>query len=130
MNNYKENECSCKVCQSMCKTPCIGTPIEMGAILVAGFRDRLSLTGWAYGKIVGTHSEIIPIIAPEFDEKRNCCTFFKDGKCELHSLGLKPMEGRYANHNYTPVDKLEDLFETPLYKCIEQWEIFNKIKNG
>ena len=92
MNNYKENECSCKICQNMCKTPCIGTPLEMGKISVAGFRDRLSVTFWAYGKLVGTHDKFIKIIAPTYDEKRECCTFFKDGKCELHNLGLKQLK--------------------------------------
>ena len=27
---FKETECSCEICQNMCKTPCIGTPLEMG----------------------------------------------------------------------------------------------------
>ena len=114
MNNYKENECSCKICQSMCKTPCIGTPLEMGKISVAGFRDRLSVSLWAYGKLVGTHDKFIQIIAPAYDEKKECCTFFKNGKCELHNLGLKPTEGRYASHEYAPVDNIQELFDSPL----------------
>ena len=44
---FKETVCSCQKCQNMCKTPCIGTPIEMGAISKSGFRDRLAITGWA-----------------------------------------------------------------------------------
>lgn len=106
----------------MCKTPCIGTPLEMGKISVAGFRDRLSVSFWAYGKLVGTHDKIIKIIAPTYDEKKECCTFFVDGKCELHNLGLKPTEGRYASHENIPVDNIQELFDTPLYKCIAEWE--------
>lgn len=60
----------------MCKTPCIGTPLEMGKISVYGFRDRLSLSLWAYGKIVGTYDKVIKIIAPTYDKKKECCTFF------------------------------------------------------
>jgi hypothetical protein len=26
------------------------------------------------------------------------CVLFRDGLCELHSLGLKPIEGRIAHH--------------------------------
>ena len=55
----------------MCKTPCIGTPLEMGKISVAGFRDRLSVSFWAYGKLVGTHDKAIKIIAPTYDKKKN-----------------------------------------------------------
>jgi len=111
----------------MCKTPCIGTPLEMGKISVAGFRDRLSETFWAYGKLVGTHDKFIKIIAPTYDEKRECCTFFKNGKCELHDLGLKPTEGRYASHENIPVDNIQELFDTPLYKCIAEWEKLEKL---
>ena len=122
MEKYKENECSCEICQNMCKTPCIGTPLEMGKISVAGFRNRLSVSFWAYGKLVGTHDKLIQIIAPMYDEKKECCTFFVNGKCELHNLGLKPTEGRYASHENIPVDNIQELFDTPLYKCIAEWE--------
>lgn len=27
------------------------------------------------------------------------CAFLKDGLCELHSKGLKPLEGRLAHHS-------------------------------
>ena len=27
------------------------------------------------------------------------CIFFKDGLCELHDLGLKPLEGRLSHHS-------------------------------
>ena len=119
---FKETVCSCQKCQNMCKTPCIGTPIEMGAISKSGFRDRLAITGWAAGIALGTHDKIITIVAPLYDEKRDCCTFFKNGKCELHDLGLKPTEGRFADCKQKPLESKEELFETPLYKCIEEWE--------
>ena len=122
MNNYQENECSCKTCQSMCKTPCIGTPEEIEKLKEASYESRLSHSLWAYGMLVGTHQKYVHIIAPTYDKKKGACTFFNNGKCELHDLGLKPMEGRFASCKYNPVEKLEDLFETPLYKAIAEWE--------
>lgn len=40
----------------------------------------------------------------------------------LHDLGLKPTEGRFADCKQKPLKSKEELFETPLYKCIEEWE--------
>lgn len=128
MNDYKENECSCSICQSMCKTPCIGTPEEMKKLKEAGYENRLSNSIWAYGKLVGTHENTVEIIAPMYDHNKNACTFFNEGKCELHELNLKPMEGRFASCNYKSVLTLSDLHDTPLYKCINEWEKLNSSK--
>ena len=124
IENYKESECSCDTCKSMCKTPCIGTPEEMLAISKAGFSKRLAVTSWATGLILGTHDRVVTIIAPLFDQKKGFCTFYQDGMCELHSLGLKPTEGRYANCKEKKVKNLEELKGTPLLKCIESWDGF------
>lgn len=124
IGKYTETECSCDICKSMCKTPCIGTPEEMLAIAKAGYANRLAVSSWAVGLILGTHNHIVPLIAPLFDEKKGFCTFYQDGKCELHSLGLKPTEGRYANCKEKKIKTLEELKETPLMKCIESWEGF------
>ena len=124
IENYKESECSCDTCKNMCKTPCIGTPEEMLAISKAGFTKRLAVTSWATGLILGTHDRVVTIIAPLFDQKKGFCTFYQDGMCELHSLGLKPTEGRYANCKEKKVKTLEELKGTPLLKCIASWEGF------
>lgn len=124
IETYKESECSCDTCKSMCKTPCIGTPEEMLAISRAGFSDRLALSSWAAGLILGTHNHVVTIIAPLFDQKKGFCTFYQDGMCELHSLGLKPTEGRYANCKEKNIKTLEELKGTPLLKCIESWDGF------
>ena len=34
-------------------------------------------------------------------EENGYCTFFRDGLCELHDLGLKPTEGRLSHHSIT-----------------------------
>ena len=121
---FKETVCSCQKCKDMCKTPCIGTPEEMLAISKAGFSKRLAVTSWATGLILGTHDRVVTIIAPLFDQKKGFCTFYQDGMCELHSLGLKPTEGRYANCKEKKVKNLEELKGTPLLKCIESWDGF------
>ena len=74
---FKETVCSCQKCQNMCKTPCIGTPIEMGAISKSGFRDRLAITGWAAGISLGTHDKIITIVAHSMMRKETAAPFLK-----------------------------------------------------
>lgn len=71
-------------------------------MIKAGFADRLALD-WgksrdqmvvapAYqGNEGGTYAENLPVGTP--------CTFLKDGKCELHNLGLKPSECKFAHHS-------------------------------
>ena len=122
MKAYEESECACSKCQSMCKTPCIGTPNEMIDIALAGYADRIALTGWAAGMLFGTHNRMVDIIAPLYDEKKGSCTFYTDGRCELHEAGLKPMEGRFASCKEDLIKSKEELYTTPLYKCISEWE--------
>jgi hypothetical protein len=33
------------------------------------------------------------------------CTFWSEGKCELHNLGLKPLQGKLALHGATVEEK-------------------------
>lgn len=126
---HEINECSCPKCQAMCRTPCIGTPDDMVKIAKAGFSDRLSVSGWAVGVLAGTHDSVVSIIAPTYDEEKKSCTFFSNGLCELHDLGLKPTEGRYATCKPTVVNTREEMFNTPLYKCISEWEKFKKFQD-
>lgn len=121
---YTENECSCSKCQDMCKTPCIGTPDEMIKLMYSGYGDRILKTGWGAGIMLGTHEDIITIVAPQLDLEKGYCTFFDTttGLCELHDKGLKPTEGRFASCKDKQFTDKELLFETPLYKCISEWE--------
>lgn len=124
MKKYTESVCSCTKCQSMCKTPCIGTPDEIMKIAQAGFGDRLAMSTWAAGMILGTHEKPVDLIAPLYDKRKGACSFFKDGLCELHDLGLKPKEGRYASCKEDPIKSRDELLATPLYECIAEWEKF------
>ena len=102
------SECSCTVCRHMCeRRPCWGTPEDIKKILDYGFGLRLMRDYWSGGvnTDVGSIDIISPAIvgceggsAPSWPSGR--CTFLTDeGLCELHDLGLKPIEGRAAHHD-------------------------------
>lgn len=97
------NECSCNTCQDMCKrAPCLGTPDEMLTLIKKGYADRLQRGTWAAGRQYGI-PDVDLIVLPKYDEQKGACTFFSEGKCELHDLGLKPLEGRLADCKRTEV---------------------------
>lgn len=90
-NPESELPCSCDKCKNMCKSPCLGTPRDIEAIMDAGFADKLSITKWFVGAIMAGEDPI-DMIAPAYNN--GWCAFRKeDGLCELHDLGLKPTEG-------------------------------------
>lgn len=94
------SECSCPKCQQQCTTPCLGTPQDMYNLIKAGYGPRLAPTKWLVGMMIGTINRPVELIAPLFDEKKKSCTFFTDGRCELHSKGLKPTEGKLSHHTH------------------------------
>ena len=94
--------CSCEKCKQMCqRTPCLGTPQDILALIDAGYADKVCYTLWVAGIALGHISYPIPMIqirSINNDKKDGCCIFFQDGKCELHDKGLKPTEGRLSQH--------------------------------
>ncbi len=96
------NECSCSKCVSMCKTAvCIGTPLDIARLIVAGHADKLCFTLWSAGKPWGDHRQI-DMVQLEFDKQKGCCTMLDgENKCRLHASGLKPSEGKLANCSMT-----------------------------
>lgn len=113
LEDIPEAECDCWFCVSGCtRHPCRPTPAEAQALIHAGYGFRLMQEEWQYDKLMdspfiekpknreGSIYLLLPAIrgsegrvAPWFPVGR--CTFLTiDGKCELHSLGLKPIEGR------------------------------------
>lgn len=98
----KPTQCSCKKCQSMCETPCLGTPQDIFAIIEAGYSDKVCYTEWAAGIILGFTNQIIPMV--QVKEENGKCVFFQNGKCQIHDLGLKPTEGRLASHVANPLE--------------------------
>jgi Fe-S-cluster containining protein len=97
---FKTNECSCATCVGMCEhRPCWGTPEEIEKIIEAGLGDRLMNDYWIESPqdvqifspaIVGYEGRTAPFMPI------GACTFLKNGLCELHDKGLKPLEGRTA----------------------------------
>lgn len=101
--------CDCEECQNMCHAPCTGTPEDIEAIIEDGYGDRLCLDDWT-----GQPADIHPALkgwegerAPYHVRSEECCTFWKDGKCELHDKGLKPLAGKYAHHDLSDEEWLE-----------------------
>jgi hypothetical protein len=69
----------------------------------AGYGDRLMLDDWP------EEAEMLKPalkgeeggLAPWRTSDDNGCTFWKDGLCELHDKGLKPLQGRLAYHGHS-----------------------------
>ena len=102
---FSESICGCHTCINMCEQrPCWPTAEEGQTLIKAGYGPRLMLDYWV-GGIDETECDIqmtAPAIvgfegrtAPFWPTGR--CTFLKDGLCELHDKGLKPLEGRVAS---------------------------------
>ena len=88
-------QCSCSICKQQCNTPCLGTPDDIEKIIDAGYSDRLALTQWAVGMLLGVTTSIVPMIQPVVGKRY--CAFFENGLCILHDKGLKPTEGRLSH---------------------------------
>ena len=96
----KPIECKCQKCKQQCKTPCLGTPEDILRLIKAGYKERLVITHWWVGIARGKLD--FPVIMIQARQEENgYCTFFRDGLCELHDLGLKPTEGRLSHHSIT-----------------------------
>lgn len=93
----KPIECKCALCKMQCHTPCLGTPQDIERLIDAGYADRLDLTYWATGMIMGVIDRPIPMIQAVSGDEH--CAFFQNGLCELHALGLKPTEGKLSHHS-------------------------------
>jgi len=92
--------CRCASCQSQCRrTPCLGTPQDIRALIEAGYKDRLGLTAWMVGMAAGAIPFPVPMV--QAVQTPEGCAFFEGGLCILHDLGLKPTEGRLSHHTVT-----------------------------
>jgi hypothetical protein len=89
----------------MCATSvCVPTPDEARSLIRRGFGKQLARYKF------NPHNDDQSVIAPKtvgHDEILDSttvggCVFHKDGLCELHELGLKPLEGRLAHHTREP----------------------------
>jgi hypothetical protein len=100
---FKTVNCTCDVCVAMCEEkPCHGTPEEIQRLIDAGYGDRLALF-FCQNYSLEPKLEYVEYIAPSPLFRQHGCTFLKDKRCELHALGMKPLEGRVVWHGNTDI---------------------------
>lgn len=96
ISGRKPCQCKCKKCKDQCHTPCLGIPQDIERLIDAGYIDRLAPTCWGTAVMLGIDKE--PVYMIQAKTEGDFCTFYHDGLCELHDLGLKPTEGRLSYH--------------------------------
>lgn len=97
-------QCKCSLCREQSHILCLGTPEDIEKIIDAGYGDKLEITNWAVGIIMGVTKNVIPMLQARADNEY--CVFFNDELCQLHDKGLKPTEGRLSHHS-TRIDKFK-----------------------
>lgn len=90
--------------------PCLGTPEDIKKIITAGFGNRLMQTNFMN----------VPVIMPLLDSEKKSCTFFTNGLCELHDLGLKPTVGKLAHHSTTFANI--NIKKSPTALVLKEWK--------
>jgi hypothetical protein len=128
-------ECDCEKCSLMCHAPCCGTPDDMEILMNTGYGNRL-----IYDGLPGGEKMLKPAVkgyegknSPWQTFSKEGCTFWKEKKCELHSLGLKPTQGKLVIHDQTEEDQhdiaefIEDSWRTEkAKKTIKRWKEINQ----
>lgn len=91
-------ECACEKCVSMChRTPCLCTPQDALRLVQSGLGDMLAATLWLAAGVENA-VEMVQIKAEDRGQLHDGARpFLFNGKCALHSRGLKPTEGRLAS---------------------------------
>lgn len=126
-------DCDCEKCRSMCHAPCCGTPEDIKNLMENGYGNRLMLDDWNSS---GCPTLIKPALctyegekAPFHTTSKKGCTFWKKGKCQLHKIGLKPLQGKLAHHDRSQneINHIEYLIENSWNtengsKVIEEWK--------
>lgn len=97
----KPVECRCEACKNQCKTPCLGTPQDILKLIEAGYKDCLMPSEWAVGLVLGKLDYSISMVQAIQDDE-GWCVFYENGLCKLHTLNLKPTEGKLSHHSVKP----------------------------
>lgn len=121
------HECSCQACVGLCKTcPCLGTPSDILRIINNGFIGELDAIQNGVGIVFGG-KDLIPLIMPVQLDNGHCTFLSDDGKCKLHPLGIKPLEGKLATSHISEV--MGRLHMKPLPLAVAQtWEDERNLK--
>ena len=90
------SECSCRVCRKKCHEICLGTPDDIVRLINAGY--ALLLRAILMKVVMVQQRKIMEVKMVQLMSDDNGCAMFKDGRCLVHDLGLKPTEGRYYIH--------------------------------
>lgn len=84
----------------MCKvSPCLSTPDDVFKLMLAGYSDKLSRTG-VFNEVTGKMVEIVALKGTPWrmpgmkHDLMSCVMQDNNGLCKLHTLGLKPTEGK------------------------------------
>ena len=120
----QESSCSCAKCRASCLiSPCFPTTLEVSTLIAVGYGDRLeatkfvsALSGKDYTVVApkGVYSELT-----DGSPLKRCNFLTSEMLCELHSKGLKPLEGRMAHHTVGGVlsillrSKVSEMWNTP-----------------
>lgn len=93
----KPIECKCKQCKAQClDTPCLGTPSDIVRLVISGYADKLAKTVWAVRTVLTGEVPIMMVQLIQQDD--GSCIMYENGLCKLHTLGLKPTEGKLSHH--------------------------------
>lgn len=120
--------CNCEKCKQMCqRTPCLGTPQDILALINAGHVDKVCYTEWAAGLFLGHITRPIEMVQIKYkgNGPNGECVFYNNGKCELHENGLKPTEGKLSHHEVSAIELRPEYNLT--YQVAIEW---TKIENS
>lgn len=111
LKKYRETVCACKICKSMCKSaPCWPTPAEARKLIKAGYGDKLMLENRRNLFLLSPAMEYYEGKTAPLPFVEGRCVFLTTaGKCNLHKIGLKPVEGRLADCTNDAQDDLRTL---------------------
>ena len=100
LTSFKQSECDCKTCRGLCSmVPCMGTPQDIKAIIDAG-RGHILTRKWHLGSCCHGMPPLDIVMVRNVVIGSGCSQF--DGEhCAIHHTGLKPSEGKFANHAET-----------------------------
>lgn len=107
INSFKESICSCNICKSMCKNPCIPTPDEAMNLMNLGYNLD---SRFFYLQHEDYNYDDVEVLLPYKNLDTCACEFQNnEGLCELHDKGLKPLEGRLALHGVNYEDSSHEV---------------------
>lgn len=121
--------CTCETCEKMCERPCWLRPAEAKALIQAGYGRRLMADYWVNAD--GPDTWLLSCALKEYESRtapfwpagKLGCTFWLNGRCELHALGLKPLEGRVHDHETGPHIEADESTISVHEAIMHEWKV-------